>query len=102
MQGDRPDAETVIEPGEESGHLWIQRASIVVDITADQFIGHGMPRVWVGESSWHDKLNGVPCRDALQDFDIPFYKQQTKIFDRLVATGVLFQSHPGCETDSTS
>lgn len=35
-------------------HAWIQRDHIIIDMTADQFVGEGRSSVWVGEAdAWY-------------------------------------------------
>ena len=78
FKGDRPDGETG-----NTGHEWIQRDDIVVDITADQFEDLEKPSVIVGSSDWHFHLNGQPQRDALE-FDKRLY---ATAFERIIQTG---------------
>ena len=74
------------DPDHWDTHVWLQRNSLVVDITADQF-PDARPSVIVdGQSTWHQIFENRTCREAdfrKWDWSEPEYEL---LYTRLVAT----------------
>ncbi len=79
MLGDRGNG---IDDSNWSSHAWLQRDTLIVDITADQFPENKKSTIVTHNSPWHESLNGMT--DHIADYKVyekntmsplgPFYK----------------------------
>ena len=67
-------------------HAWIQRGSLIVDITADQFVEIGEPVIVTDDSHWHQTFEQKSCGPA------DFRKYDARTVQRLIRPYAILRS----------
>lgn len=80
---DGPEAETVNANRNGKSHMWLVVDSLIVDLTADQFLD-GRPAVYVGpEDSWYASWE-VDLRGKASHGDTPTSPDERAVLERFI------------------